>query len=320
MSLLIERLKTENEMYAKNQSGQRVTNTGKPLDTCDSCLGVGSGNTKSANDSDVRSLVNKLEYMKIQLESGAKLKDDYVAAVELLQSGKEILLSTNQERYRALEDQKNKELSLIREQLTGANEVALKEISILREQVGDLQVKLGDNVRGLARAQNREALARREAENDKVALELAHEELLKARIELDGCHRALNQNDSTSTAINEAILRRAENERRYLTAQIESEIALKKDLMEKLTVAEQMLLEVKTSWNNDTQILKEKMLAEISLRTSMESELRGENHQLISEVEDCHRQVEELQQNYTKACEQFKIEQITTDQLRATNH
>jgi hypothetical protein len=320
MSLLIERLKTENEMYAKNQSGQRVTNTGKPLDTCDSCLGVGSGNTKSANDSDVRSLVNKLEYMKIQLESGAKLKDDYVAAVELLQSGKEILLSTNQERYRALEDQKNKELSLIREQLTGANEVALKEISILREQVGDLQVKLGDNVRGLARAQNREALARREAENDKVALELAHEELLKARIELDGCHRALNQNDSTSTAINEAILRRAENERRYLTAQIESEIALKKDLMEKLTVAEQMLLEVKTSWNNDTQILKEKMLAEISLRTSMESELRGENHQLISEVEDCHRQVQELQQNYTKAREQYKIEQITIDQLRATNH
>lgn len=62
------------------------------------------------------------------------------------------------------------------------------------------------------------------------------------------------------------------------------------------------------------------MLAEISLRTSMESELRGENHQLISEVEDCHRQVQELQQNYTKAREQYKIEQITTDQLRATNH
>jgi hypothetical protein len=204
-------------------------------------------NTKSANDSDVRSLVNELEYMKIQLESGAKLKDDYVAAVELLQSGKEIWLSTNQERYRALEDQKNKESSLIRQQLTGANAVALKEITILREQVGDLQVKLGDNVRGLARAQNREALARREAENDKVALELAREELLKAHIELDGCHRALNQNDSTSTAINEAILRRAEKERRYLTAQIESEIALKKDLMEKLTIAEQMLLEVKTS-------------------------------------------------------------------------
>jgi hypothetical protein len=320
MSLLIERLKTENEMHAKNQSRQKVTNIGKPLDTCDCCLGVSSGNTKLANDSDVRSLVNTLEYMKTQLESEAKLKDDYVAAVELLRSEKDILLSTNQERYRALEDQKNKELSLIRQQLTGANEIALKEISILREQVGDLQVKLGDTVRGLARAQHREALARREAENDKVALELAHEELSKARIELDGCHRALNQNDSTSTAINEAILRRADNERRYLTAQIESEIALKKDLMEKLIVTEQMLLEVKTSWNNDTQILKEKLLAEISLRTRMESELRGENHQLVSEVEDCHHQLEELKQNFTKAREQFKIEQITTDQLRATNH
>jgi hypothetical protein len=52
----------------------------------------------------------------------------------------------------------------------------------------------------------------------------------------------------------------------------------------------------------------------------MESELIGENHQLISEVEDCHRQVEELKQNYTKAREQFKIEQIITDQLCVTIH
>ncbi len=31
MSLLIERLNTENEMHAKNQSRQKVTNIGKPL-------------------------------------------------------------------------------------------------------------------------------------------------------------------------------------------------------------------------------------------------------------------------------------------------
>lgn len=319
-SLLLERLKTENDINDKSRNRQGLSNKGMPVETCDIFPELGSEKNKSTNESDVRSLVNKLEYMKAQLESETKLKDGYVAAVELLRSEKDIMLSTNQERYRALEDQKNKELSLIRQQLTGANDVALKEISILKEQVGDLQVKLGDTVRGLARAQHREALARREAENEKVALDLAYDELSKARIELDGYHRVLNQNDSTSTAINEAILRRAENERQYLTAQLESETALKKELMEKLIQTEQMVLELKTSWEKDTQILKEKLLAETTLRTSIESELRGKNQHLISEVEDHRRQIEELKQIYTKVREQFKLEQSTKDQLRDTNH
>jgi hypothetical protein len=320
MSLLIENMRKESEIHLMNQSKQAVANMGMAANSCVSRLEISFENSKSTNEPAIRSLVNKLEYMKAQLESEATLKDDYMATIELLRSEKDTLLSAHQERLRALEDQKNKEISLIRQQLSGANEVALKEISILKEQVGDLQVKLGDAVRGLARAQHREALARREAENEEVALELAREELSNVRNELDTCQKALNQNDSSSNAaINEAILRRAENERRYLTTQIESELAFKKELIEKLSVTEQKLLETTNFWKNETQLLREKLLAETSSRASIESELKGKNNQLLSEVEVHHRQIEDLKQVYTKTREQFRIEQVTTDQLRATN-
>jgi hypothetical protein len=76
----------------------------------------------------------------------------------------------------AIIDQKNKDVALIRQQMLATNEGTLKEISILKDQVGDLQIKLGDALRGSALAQHKETSARWDSENEKVRAEAAHSE------------------------------------------------------------------------------------------------------------------------------------------------
>ena len=98
----------------------------------------------------------------------------------------------------AIIDQKNKDVALIRQQMLATNEGTLKEISILKDQVGDLQIKLGDALRGSALTQHKETSARRDSENEKVRAEVAHSEpkLTWAWLSLLQEYTRLNINDN----------------------------------------------------------------------------------------------------------------------------
>lgn len=319
-NILMERMHKEIEAHELNQSIQVAASAGVIADSIVCRAETNSENVKSTSDPIIRSLVNKLAYLKAQLTSEATLKDDYAATIESLRLEKDVMFSTSQEQLRAIIDQKNKDVALIRQQMLATNEGTLKEISILKDQVGDLQIKLGDAVRGLALAQHKETSARRDSENEKVRAEAAHSELFKIHNELQVCQKALSQNDlSSHAAINEAMLRRAENERKYMTTQLESEVAFKKELLEKLAVAEENLQETVNSWKIEVQFLKEKLRSETLIRSNVETEFIGKNQILLSEIEDQNRQLDELKQVYVQAREQLRIEEVATEQIRATN-
>ena len=176
-------------------------------------------------------------------------------------------------------------------------------------------------MRSLARAQHKEASARREAENERMSLEVAQGELSKLRSGLENCQKELQnlQDASSNTAANEAILRRLGNERQYIKNQLKAEIDSRNELLENVDAAENELLETKNAWKAEVGSFQEKMRSELILRENMETDHKGKNQILLAEVEVQIQHVEELKQAYAKVREQLRLEHASTEQMHATS-
>ena len=280
----------------------------------------GENKQKSTMEAEIQTLKNKVDYLKAQLASEATLKSEYTNNISRLQTEKEQLLVDNRSRIRALEEDKDKEILQIQEQLREIMERPLEDVSILEGKIATLQVQLGDSVQDISRARKKEEIARSDFMREQKRLRALQKDFAAVRVENESIREEIRllRESKNDESTNEAMLRRLDNERRYLKNQLQNEVNIKKELAIKLELSEQEFKESKNASSAEIESLETKMRKEKEELSEKQQALMSKNQVLQAEVDVQNEQLSEIKQAYTKVRDQLRLDQVSTEQLRAT--
>ena len=117
---------------------------------------------------------------------------------------------------------------------------------------------------------------------------------------------------------NEGVLRRLDNERRYLKNQLHLEIASKAELLKKVEESDQRTKIVQDAGRQEQRSLSLELKQEKHSRAVVESQLQDSNQILEAEVKVQKNQIEDLRQAYAATRDQLRMEQATAEQIRAS--
>lgn len=284
-----------------------------------------SSSTSSAaneeSENKIRTLNNKVEYLKAQLQSEVTVKEEYKSTVSNLRKEKEALVDAHRCRLNELEARKEQQIFQVQEQLR----VALKrpsedDIVQLQEEIKALNTQLEEAKQVSAEARQCEQDAQAQAEREQSLAERAKQELEAARNETAAANREIDKlkDANLDATANEGVLRRLDNERRYLKNQLHLEIASKAELLKKVEESDHRIQMVQDASKQEQRALSLELKKEKHSRTVVESQLRDSNQILDAEVKVQKNQIEELRQAYAATRDQLRMEQASAEQIRAT--
>ena len=274
----------------------------------------------ATSDARIRTLNNKVEYLKAQLASEASLKDQYAVTITELRKERDDTTGAAKNKLKELESLKERELIQMQEQMRESMDGPLNEVSHLQGKVAALQAQLGDAMQDIAQARKKEEAARGETGKERSRISSMQHELNMANNELDNAREEMNilKENSSNAAANEAMLRRLDNERQYLKNQLTSEVTCKNELQETLERTTRQLGEMKAAWKSESDTLTLKIRQEGSRRDAIETELQSKNQGLEAEVRMQGDQLGELKDAYTKTRDQLRLDQAAVENMRAT--
>jgi len=284
----------------------------------------GSNNNESsserADEAKIRSLNNKVEYLKAQLISEATLKDDYVDAIEKLRLEKEKLASSARSNLRQLEVSKEKEILKLQEQMREAISGPLQEVSKLRSKLKSLQSQLNEAEENAKVSKAREDEATDNVSKERAKIRILYEDLANIRGEAEAARDELKfLKESDNSSATEAMIRRLDNERKYLKSQLENEVTSKGDLEEKLEKAIRDVQQIQCAWSSDSDALKLQLREAEDNHESVMAEKCSKNQALEAEVRLLNNQLDELKQAYIKTRDQMRLDQAAAEQMRSAS-
>eukprot|EP00644_Phytophthora_capsici_P012049 jgi/Phyca11/526731/estExt2_fgenesh1_pm.C_PHYCAscaffold_120086 len=259
-------------------------------------------------------LTNKIEYLKAQLASEMKCKEEL---------GTHLAQMTN-----AMEQMK-----VERRQALAEQEEAFKNqserIETLQGKLVTLQANVTDLVQELTMWKSREA-------NAKLAMEKMVEEnvrLTRQLVDAEGQVEALqeerkqdtatvgsmsvlNASEETKRVQMEALLRRLDNERQYLKSQLEDQQEMKEKSQKQVTELKYQLEEVRDAMEDALRVSEQKISTLISEKHNQEQELRGTIECLEEEKLLLSRQLKDVQMKFTEAREQSLVDRDEIDKSR----
>jgi len=269
----------------------------------------------------IRTLNNKVEYLKAQLQSEVTVKEEYKSTLSSLRKEKEALVDAHRCRLNELETRKEQQILQVQEELR----VALKrpsedDIIQRQEEIKALQRQLEEAKQASSEARQGEQDAQARASREQSLAERAKQELEAARNETAAANEEVDRlkDANLDATANEGVLRRLDNERRYLKNQLHLEIASKAELLKKVEESDQRIRMVQDAGKQEQRSLSLELKKEKHSRSVLESQLRDSNQILEAEVKVQKNQIEELRQAYSATRNQLRMEQASTEQIRAS--
>ena len=270
---------------------------------------------EAKNDAKIRQLMNKMEFLKSQLETEKKTADDARNSLQLMQLKFEDLRNEHQERILKIENDQHSAIELIEQQLENQYSERMKELTTLQTKFSLIQNQLKEsNEMEIILKQRDEQSKSLVAKNNSMQASLKTEiEQLRNQVNKMREEKELELLNQSNKQSQDAVIRRLDNERQYLKSQLSSEITHKNELQTEFTKSQQQLNEIQKQWKDDVDTLKDSNTLLTQSYNDKELKYKQYQTQLESELKHNQIQTKELKDGYIKIRDQLRMEQIALE-------
>ena len=190
----------------------------------------------------------------------------------------------------------------------------------MKAKLGTTQARLTDSMEEIKNVQEREQLARIELKEQQTTVKAMCLELTTAKNEIEAVQEELKSQKEIAShkSTNDAMLRRLNNESLYLKSQLQNELTCKTELIRKAEFTENELRQLRVSSKTQVESLKSTMQKQKEISDAAQSCLNLSNQGLEAEVLLQRDQLHEIKDAYAKVRDQLRIDQVSTEQMRAT--
>ena len=267
----------------------------------------------------IRQLHNKVVFLKssLEMEMDAKsaLEKDLRQARAMLQQERE----ENEQRLADAVNELNSAVESAESRAHSAVAEAHDRASHLETKLASAQAAYSDAVHDAGAARRREEQIKGELRREKAQKEL-REKTLKEQTEKLAQLRSQEMGELSSEdrqrQEEKALIRRLENEKQYLAAQLKSEATCKGELQSALDKAEERLVETEAQGHKALQNSLESVRKSADRASAAEKELRAVRTEKEAQDVALNKQIEMLKDAYTKTRDALRIEQHHTGRLK----
>lgn len=275
-------------------------------------FGGNSTISEAKNDSKVKQMTNKIEFLKSQLETEQSSVEDLKNALNATQTKLNELRYEYRLKMQEVEQGKKAAVEEAEQRLEEVYEERMVQLTTLQSKIGFYEQQLNEarheNVLAKQREEGLKAtVLKTQAQNSAYKMEIDRNvsQITDLKQEID---RQLSKVENTYQ--NDAIIRRLDNERQYLKSQVTSEITLKNELQKALIQLQQQLSESHRQWQSDVDTLKNENTA-----FSQKIIAQDQDHQqaLINLEAECSRlnvHSAELKNAYAKMRDQTRVDAL----------
>ncbi|KAL4172596.1 hypothetical protein KRP22_007760 [Phytophthora ramorum] len=274
-------------------------------------------------------LNNKIEYLKAQLASEMKCKEELGSHLAQITNAMEQMKIDKRQALAEQEEVFKKQAERIESAFSQEKELLATQQAAVQGKLVTLQANVTDLVQELTMWKSREA-------NAKLAMEKTVEEnvrLTRQLVDAEGQVEALqeerkqdtakvgsmsvmNASEETKRVQMEALLRRLDNERQYLKSQLEGQQEMKETSQKQVTDLQYEIQELKDAMEEALQVSGQKISALVSDKRHQEQELRGTIECLEEGKLLLSRQLKEVHTKFAEAREQSLVERDEIDKSR----
>ncbi|RLN26560.1 hypothetical protein BBO99_00007250 [Phytophthora kernoviae] len=274
-------------------------------------------------------LNNKIEYLKAQLASEMKCKEELGSHLAQITNAMEQMKTDKRQALAEQDEAFKKQIERIEGAFSQEKEVMTTQQAALQGKLVTLQANVTDLVQELTMWKSKEA-------NAKLAMDKMVEENVRLTRQLvdaegqvetmqeerkqdaakTGSMSVMNASEETKRVQMEALLRRLDNERQYLKSQLEGQQELKEKSQKLVTDLQYEIREVKDAME-DAMRDSERRISELTTeKRNQEQELRGTIECLEEGKLLLNRQLKEVQTKFADAREQALLERDEIEKAR----
>jgi hypothetical protein len=291
----------------------------------ESAQGIGAGGgvdpdtairlADAKNEAKTRQLMNKLEFLKSQLDAEKKSADDARSGLQMMQSKLDELREEHRGRMLKAESDQRYAVEAAEQQLEAQYQERMKELTTLQMKFMSMQNQLTDAQEQELIAKQREESARAAAAKNSALQAALKTELEQLRSQVAKLREEKEQEllKETGKQSQDAVIRRLDNERQYLKSQLASEVTHKSELQAAFTQCQQQLGDVQKQWKSDVDTLKEQAAHAAQQFSDKELKYLQMQAQLDSELKRSQTQSRELKEGFVKLRDQLRMEQVALE-------
>ena len=196
----------------------------------------------------------------------------------------------------------------------------LQECSQLKSKLGALQIKINESDEKLKVVDQREKNALDSLSKERSKISLLYEELAQKKTEAEEARDEANLlKEAQNSSADEAMMRRLDNERKYLRNQLENEVQTRKSLEENLQRITCGHKNIQQCFKIELDGLKlqiqelranksESDARSLSVKEALEAEFKLKNEELV-----------DVKKVYLKTRDELRIEQASAEQVRSAS-
>jgi hypothetical protein len=274
----------------------------------------------SGSDARIRTLTNKVEYLKGQLASESTLKQELESSLSSVKAKLEAMKEEGRQREGDIEEARRAAVAATQARMQHSLDEQMNEVLRCQTRMQTVQDQLNDALGDVSLAKRREEAAQSEMAGLRDQLFHAEEDLSKMRARVDELSAARLREEEViaNQAANEAMLRRLDNERQYLKSQLESEIICKQELQEALEEAKDDLAADRSEWKLEVDRLREHSQRRIKDLEVQREDLAADKVTLEAELANAKQQAAKVRDGFSKARDRLRMEQATLEGARST--
>ncbi|RLN71794.1 hypothetical protein BBJ29_005612 [Phytophthora kernoviae] len=272
---------------------------------------------------------NKIEYLKAQLASEMKCKEELGSHLAQITNAMEQMKTDKRQALAEQDETFKKQIERIEGAFSQEKEVMTTQQAALQGKLVTLQANVTDLIQELTMWKSKEASAKLAMdkmveENVRLTRQLVDaeeqvetmQEERKQDAAKTGSMSVMNASEETKRVQMEALLRRLDNERQYLKSQLEGQQELKEKSQKLVTDLQYEIREVKDAMEDAMRDSERRMSELTTEKRNQEQELRGTIECLEEGKLLLNRQLKEVQTKFADAREQALLERDEIEKAR----
>lgn len=318
-------LETQQRLRGDLKNMQQSVQASYRLETSQG-IGAGSGGDETAtrlseakNEAKTRQLMNKLEFLKAQLDTEKKAADEARIAAQKLQSKLDEVREEFKGRLLKAENDQRAAVEMAEQQLDMQYQERMNELTSLQMRMHAMQGQLSDAHEQEVLAKQREDSARSIAAKSAAQQAALKTELEQLRIQVQQMREEKETEvlRETGKQTQDAVIRRLDNERQYLKSQLASEVTHKSELQAAFMQCQQQLNDVQKQWKSDVETLKDASVVAAHAFADKEQKYLQFQAQLDSELKRSQAQSRDMKEGFVKMRDQVRMEQLALENANA---
>eukprot|EP00941_MAST-03F_sp_MAST-3F-sp1_P003907 g3907.t1 len=278
---------------------------------------------KAHNSSKIRQLTNEIDFLRVQMASESKCKEELAASLAAVNEQFVVAKSAAKNLLQQQEEARRQEIREMEDTFRRKVDMAKQETSRMEDKVKRLQLQMTEMMKDAAAA--RKKFQTMEQENLIVTQEkqLLTERLEQANSMLSHAsdeqerHAKTSQMEGAIKSTMELRMRQIENEATFVRKQLAAEVELREDLEKALKEAAKKVSDVEYRTKNEKEDLRLEFSKEMEKRR--QQDIRQENALIDMEgrAEKLKRQLDDTRSMYAKEKDQHTIDKRVLDATQA---